>query len=247
MFCTNCGKEITQRASFCTGCGAPLCWPEEPKSAVAEEEKKPEILNEAPAAPEAPVVPEAPVIPEEPVVPEAPVIPEEPVVPEAPVMQEVPVMQEAPVYEEPAPAYEAPIYQSQPAAPKQKKSGKGGMIALIVVAGVLALCLIGTAIYCALLYRQCDNLADTVEELQEENADLYEQNDALHDELDALYDNYYAIYDEYDFFHEHAVFCSEDNNYYHSYDCPDWDREGFWIFNVEYAEYSEYTPCPYCQ
>ena len=235
MFCTNCGKEITQRASFCTGCGAPLCWPEEPKSAVAEEEKKPEILNEAPAAPEAPVVPEAPVIPEE------------PVVPEAPVMQEVPVIPEAPVYEEPAPAYEAPIYQSQPAAPKQKKSGKGGMIALIVVAGVLALCLIGTAIYCALLYRQCDNLADTVEELQEENADLYEQNDALHDELDALYDNYYAIYDEYDFFHEHAVFCSEDNNYYHSYDCPDWDREGFWIFNVEYAEYTEYTPCPYCQ
>ena len=229
MFCTNCGKEITQRASFCTGCGAPLCWPEEPKSAVAEEEKKPEILNEAPAAPEAPVSPE------------------EPVVPEAPVTPEAPVMQEAPVYEEPAPACEAPIYQSQPAAPKQKKSGKGGMIALIVVAGVLALCLIGTAIYCALLYRQCDNLADTVEELQEENADLYEQNDALHDELDALYDNYYAIYDEYDFFHEHAVFCSEDNNYYHSYDCPDWDREGFWIFNVEYAEYTEYTPCPYCQ
>ena len=236
MFCTNCGKKITQRASFCTDCGAPLVWPEEPEIAAVENENETRVLNEVPFTPA--FAEETTVMPE---MPEMPVMPEPPIMPEPPVMPGyVPASQKPTAMPEYA-SVEAP------AAPKQKKKGKGALIALIVVAAVLALSLIAAAIYCVLLYRQCDSLAESVEVLQTNNEALSDEIGSLNAEYDGLYAEYNAIYEEYDFFHEHAVFCSEENNYYHTYDCAYWDRDGFWIYNSEYAIYKDYEPCPYCQ
>ena len=49
-----------------------------------------------------------------------------------------------------------------------------------------------------------------------------------------------AFYDEY------AVCVSDINDYYHKYGCSRFDDSEFWIFNLEYAEYQGYEPCPYC-
>lgn len=228
MFCRNCGKETTQRTPFCTECGAPLSWTEEPQTDI--------LPQQPPAAPQPPV-------------------------------SEPPVFEQKPVYE--APVAPAPV------APQLKKKGKGGMIALIIIAAVLLVSLIGVGIYCILLNVQCSSLSDVIhnqnEEIEDCNSELSDLTDeynvlvdeynALSDDYDVLCDDYDALYEdflysseyddalleEYWFFRDHAVFCSDDNNYYHSYECPDWDRDSFWIFNSEYAIYQEYESCPNCQ
>lgn len=254
MICKNCGKEITERKPFCTECGAPLIW---------EDETKPtEIPDEAPvqqpyAAPAAPAY-------------------------QAPA---------ASVYTAPAPqqTYAPPAYQAQTApiytAPlpvQEKKKGKGGKIALIIVTIVLALALIAAGVVAFLLYRENQEMADSVSSMEAENTELrealeksaadytalnddystlqadfeeYQRTNELstseYDELvtdyNALQEEYDRILEEYDFYNWHAVVCSEDNQYYHTYDCIDWNRDYFWIFNSEYAKYKEYTPCPNCQ
>lgn len=247
MFCTNCGKEITQRASFCTGCGAPLSWPDAPKSVIPEE------MKQTPA-PEMPVFETPAAAPEENAAQSVPENKTTELVPEMPAAQPIPEMPaEIPVASEIpkplTPSYEEPAWKTPapPAAPKKKKSGKGGKIALIIVTAVLALALIGAGIYCYLLYSQCSLLADEVTALQNENEALISEKSDLQDSYDMLADDYNYMFEEWDFYTTHGVFCSEDNNYYHSYDCPDWDRSNFWLFNSEYAKYKEYQPCPYCQ
>ena len=56
----------------------------------------------------------------------------------------------------------------------------------------------------------------------------------------ASYDEEMAFYDE------HAVCVGSINDNYHKYDCWRFDDSEFWIFNIEYAEYLGYEPCPYC-
>ena len=234
MKCKNCGKEITERKPFCTECGAPLVW---------EDEMKPtEIMNEAPvqqsytaAAAPAYQAPAAPAY-------TAP----------APQQTYAPPAYQAPT----APAYKAPsapVYAA-PQPVREKKKGNGGKIALIIVTVVLALALIAAGVVAFLLYRENQELADTVSSLETENATLNQEvkkqsddYDSLMEEYDLLLDDYNDIWDEYSFYNWNAVVCSEDNQYYHTYDCTDWNRDSFWIFNSEYAKYKEYTPCPNCQ
>ena len=71
--------------------------------------------------------------------------------------------------------------------------------------------------------------------------------DEAQDDRRELLDWKYKVQDEYDYFHKHAVFCSDWNNYYHSYECSDWDTSGFYIFNTENAKYQGYRACPRCQ
>lgn len=54
------------------------------------------------------------------------------------------------------------------------------------------------------------------------------------------------IGDAASFYDEHAVCVSNINDFYHKYGCSKFDDSEFWIFNVEYAEYLGYEPCPYC-
>ena len=63
-------------------------------------------------------------------------------------------------------------------------------------------------------------------------------------------DRIHQIRNEYgdaaSFYDEHAVCVSNMNDCYHKYACSRFDGSEFWIFNVEYAEYLGYEPCPYC-
>ena len=241
MICKNCGKEFSEPKPFCTECGAPM---------IREDETNPtEILNEVPvqqpyAEPAAPVyqAPAAPVY--------AAPAPQQPyAAPAAPVYQKpaAPAVPTAPAYKAPAaPAYAAP----QPV----KEKGKGGKIALIITVIVLALALIAAGVFAFLLYRENQEMADSVSSMEAENTELrgdLEKSAAdyteLNDDYNALQEEYNKIFEEYDFYNWNAVVCSEDNQYYHTYDCTDWNRDYFWIFNSEYAKYKEYTPCPNCQ
>lgn len=132
MFCMHCGKELSDQAAFCPGCGNKV---ERPEAAPTPE----------PVAPAAPTAPVAPVVPEAPVVPAAPVT-QTPVAPPTP----APVAPAQPVYTPPVappapvqPPYAQPTMWQQPVPPAPQKGGKAWLVVLIIV---LVLALIGGAI-----------------------------------------------------------------------------------------------------
>lgn len=49
-----------------------------------------------------------------------------------------------------------------------------------------------------------------------------------------------------DFFDENVVFCDDESNYYHKYECENWNRNSFYAYNTENAIYQGYKPCPEC-
>ncbi len=169
-FCPNCGSQIREGAAFCSKCGtklsevpAPVAEPApaaapvaaEPAPAAAPVEPAPVATPVA-----APVAEPAPVsAPAEPAAPVAAPVAAEPApapvaAPVAAASAETPAT--APAAETPAPVpFEAPsgpVAETAPAAASSaneapKKKGKGGIIALFVVIGVLALALIGAGVY----------------------------------------------------------------------------------------------------
>ena len=141
MFCSNCGKELPEGTKFCGFCGTPV---------KAEES----VVAEEPVAQE-------PVKTEEPVAQE-PVKAEEPAAQE-PVKAEEPVAVQ-PAYEEPKPAY-SPI----PEEPAEKKKGKGGKIAAIVLSCVaLVAVIIGGCLFFAK-----DKLGNTIHKTFDKPKDYY--------------------------------------------------------------------------
>jgi len=148
-FCPNCGNQVRETAAFCVNCGNKL----EPTPAPAPAPAEP-----APAAPVVEAAPEAPAPVAEPVVEPVPVA--EPA-PAAPVAEAAPAPAPAPAPAEAAPAaapapepvtFEAPSGPVPTVAPTPvpdapKKKGKGGLIAIFVAVGVVALALIGVGVY----------------------------------------------------------------------------------------------------
>jgi len=81
-----------------------------------------------------------------------------------------------------------------------------------------------------------------------ENEDYAERNEELHEEyLDKISELEAKSRASKSFYEEHAVCVSGNNpNIYHKYGCILFDDSEFWIFNIEYADYMGYEPCPYC-
>ncbi|MCR4731259.1 MAG: zinc-ribbon domain-containing protein [Saccharofermentans sp.] len=129
-FCPNCGNPVRETAAFCVNCGNKL----EPTPAPAPAPAEP-----APAAPVVEAAPEAPAPVAEPVV--------EPV-PAAEPAQAAPAAAPAPepvTFE--APSGPVPTVAPTPVPDAPKKKGKGGLIAIFVAVGVVALALIGVGVY----------------------------------------------------------------------------------------------------
>ena len=248
MICKNCGSEITERTAFCTECGAPLIWEDE-------------APNNAPAAPEAPVY----------AAPAAPAYTAQQ--PYAPAYQQpaAPAYAAAPAYV-PQPAPEKPKGKGG----KIALIVTTVILALALVgAGVFGYILYNqktdeintlqaekTALEEQLGQADADKgtLADDYNDLSAkydavcgERDTLSAQYDelskdytALSEDYDALSASYDEILPEYDFFTDFAVICSDQNKYYHTYECEDWDRSAFWIYNLDAAKGKEFTPCPKC-
>ena len=76
--------------------------------------------------------------------------------------------------------------------------------------------------------------------IESEKSDIQNKYDELKEKHD-------GCGDKLDFFDEHAVVIADDGTgIYHRYGCSYLDVSSFWIFNTEYAEYMEYTPCSHC-
>ena len=176
-FCPNCGNQVRETAAFCVNCGnkleptpAPASAPAEPAPAAPVVEAAPEapapvaepVVEPVPAAEPAqaaPVAEAAPAPVAEPVAEPAPVAPVAAAAP-APV-EAAPAPAPAPAPAEAAPAaapapepvtFEAPSGPVPTVAPTPvpdapKKKGKGGLIAIFVAVGVVALALIGVGVY----------------------------------------------------------------------------------------------------
>lgn len=100
------------------------------------------------------------------------------------------------------------------------------------------------------LYNDYYDLVQEYSLLQQQNenvSDLQAQYDALSDAYDELSKNYNEFADMAEFYNGNACVASDDNDYYHTYACEDWDRQGFYIFNTAYAENElGLKPCPKC-
>lgn len=163
-FCPNCGNQVRETAAFCVNCGNKLEPTPAPAPAPAEPAPAAPVVEAAPEAP-APVaepvvepVPDAEPAPAAPVAEAAPAPVAEPA-PVAPVAAPAPAPAPAPAEAAPAAApapepvtFEAPSGPVPTVAPTPvpdapKKKGKGGLIAIFVAVGVVALALIGVGVY----------------------------------------------------------------------------------------------------
>ena len=52
--------------------------------------------------------------------------------------------------------------------------------------------------------------------------------------------------DKCDFYDCCVVFCDDESDFYHTYECEEWNRNSFYVFNSENAETQGYKPCPKC-
>ncbi len=120
-FCSNCGTQLPEGAAVCENCGSQI--PQAQAPAVEEVQAPAEPVAETTAAEAAPV--------------------EETVAEEVPAAEEAPAAEETPVVEETAaPAVTEPVVQQeQIQEPKNKKSKKGiiiAVVALVLVAAIVA-------------------------------------------------------------------------------------------------------------
>ena len=273
MICKNCGKEVAEGSAFCTECGAPLARQEAPVAAPAAPEAP---VYAAPAAPETPVyaAPAAPAVPEAPVY-AAPAAPAAPVYAQpyaAPVQpqQPAPAKQPAPKpVKEKKPGKGGKIALIVTVAGLALALIAGGVFGYLLykekTRDIKVLETENETLTEQL--KDYQTLSDNYDALAEDYNDLSAKYDALngthdtlskdHDKLSADYEELKTAYDAlaeeeaamqetYDFYTKFAVVCSDQNKYYHTYDCEDWDRSAFWIYNLEAAKGKEFTACPKC-
>lgn len=144
IVCKNCGKELSDSAKFCGGCGAPVTpATSQPAPAGEPEAREPAapVENAAPVeAPEAPVE-DIPETPAEPVQAPEESVPETPAEPEFPPQAEEPtdpIVDIPPQPFQPAAPTAAPVTEEEPPAPVKKRRGKAGIAVIGLVVVVVA-------------------------------------------------------------------------------------------------------------
>ena len=263
MFCTKCGNKIRDDAKFCTFCGAPVrrpIPPVEPQTLGAVPNAGETLPVEPPVSGVTPPV--APVLAE-------PVVPEEPVLPEEPAFSDMPPIPEAAprkrrntgmlvslialgVVVVGAAVGGFLLWHGMNAKLERERSDH----ALEQSQAEAQLSDLQDALdqsnenYDA-LYNDYYDLVQEYSLLQQQNenvSDLQAQYDALSDAYDELSKNYNEFADMAEFYNSNACVASDNNDYYHTYACEDWDRQAFYIFNTAYAENElGLKPCPKCR
>jgi len=143
--------------------------------------------------------------------------------------------------------------------PKVRAAGGAPNVkTLYTVIGVLAAAAVGAGVYLGITLSKTSGmqkaLSDKDEEIQQLQSDLDAVQTleadyaALQADYTELQDYVNGVSEKLDFFDRYAVIVPNDgSNIYHKYGCADCNISGeFWIFNIDYAEYLEYTPCPDC-
>lgn len=109
----------------------------------------------------------------------------------------------------------------------------------VVAIIVLAVCLITSCIFNFVQLSNNNDLKFRIEN--------YETLvDGYRDQVAELESESWDTYAELRFFRNGAVIVGEDGQVYHKYGCRYLNDSTYWIFNIEYAEYYEYTPCSHC-
>ena len=267
-FCTFCGEPVRRTN--------PSAEPQMPGSVPNAGEMPPvEPPVSGVTPPVAPVLPEEPVIPAEPVLPEEPVVPEEPAFSDMPPIPPEPPVSDMPPIPEAAPRKRRNtgmlvslialgvvvvgaavggflLWHGMNAKLERERSDH----ALEQSQAEAQLSDLQDALdqsnenYDA-LYNDYYDLVQEYSLLQQQNenvSDLQAQYDALSDAYDELSKNYNEFADMAEFYNGNACVASDNNDYYHTYACEDWDRQAFYIFNTAYAENElGIKPCPKCR
>ncbi len=136
--------------------------------------------------------------------------------------------------------------------PKEKKKLSISKIATAVLSVLLVVSIVVFSVSYTKLNGKYESLWDDYSDERTENSSLSLQVDELEDEVAELEEDIkaydYLIEDGADVLLKYAVFVQDiDDTYYHKWSCSNFDNEeSFFIFNVNYAEYLEFSACPYC-
>lgn len=85
-----------------------------------------------------------------------------------------------------------------------------------------------------------------ISELQSEKVKLQSKYDSVYNENTELEYEVDEMESEYNFFHLLVVICDDTSDYYHKYDCDNWNRNSFYLYNRDNAISLGYSPCPNC-
>lgn len=93
-----------------------------------------------------------------------------------------------------------------------------------------------------LLTQENTQLVEAVQTLEENMADLETEHQEMEETLK-------TTQTKANFMDQYVVFVNneEDAEYYHSYDCSQFNKSNFFAYNTKLAESRGYSPCPYCK
>ena len=132
----------------------------------------------------------------------------------------------------------------------QSEKKKNKLIIPFIIVAIIAViavgCSIGLGIFATSTNNKIQELQSTIDTKEQQYDSLQSRYDVLKEEYDEKVDDYDELKQKYDFYDKGACVVDENSNYYHHLGCSHFDDSYYWIFNVEYAEYEGYRPCPYC-
>ena len=102
--------------------------------------------------------------------------------------------------------------------------------------------------------KKLDELQADLDEAQAEALTLTEERDQVQEDLETLQKSFDELKEKFDAQSEkmdwidaYVVYVENDGtDYYHSFECPRFKRQSFWVYNKKLAESKGYTPCPDC-
>ena len=102
--------------------------------------------------------------------------------------------------------------------------------------------------------RELEELRGEKEQLEAEAETMLEEKSLLEEQLEALRGDLSTVRAEKDALSEklawidaYVVYVENDGtNYYHNYDCENFKKSSFWVYNRKLAENKGYTACPIC-
>ena len=90
-------------------------------------------------------------------------------------------------------------------------------------------------------------MTEEAETLNEDFEELQKDYDELKEDYEELEKTNSSYKEEINFIDRYVVFVEDDGSrYYHTYDCPNFTRSNFWVYNRSLAKSSGYTACPVC-
>ena len=130
--------------------------------------------------------------------------------------------------------------------PNNKRMFTPLFIVVLILLVILLIVTVFLGVSNSVLKQEIYKKESTISDLNKTIEYQEDKNESLQTEVNSYRNSYFEILPTYNFYNEHAVCVNKNSDYYHKYECDDFDKSYFYIFNTENAEGQGYYPCPRC-